>query len=126
MLRTVAHLALALALVVTPTGLAGRMLCVGANGHHEIEISNADCCGPGAADDAQTGRARCADGCIDTPIALSAISQKSRPLTPVFFPASAVLGGSGGVFVWHVTWSPSWHSPPPRPPRLFGTTVQRC
>jgi hypothetical protein len=126
MLRTVVHFALALALVVTGTGITGRVLCVGANGHYEIEVSDAACCGARAVDDAPSIEARCSDGCTDTPIALTAISQKSAHLTPVFFPASTVpVGDDSAESVWGAPWSPSQQSSP-RPPRFLGTAVRLC
>jgi hypothetical protein len=45
MLRKATHVLLALALVVTTTGLTGRVLCLGGDGHREIEAQNAACCG---------------------------------------------------------------------------------
>jgi hypothetical protein len=127
MLGKVGHFALALALVVTGTGLTGRMLCIGANGHYEIEVSDAACCGARAIDDAPSVQARCADGCTDTPIALTGINQKNAHLTPVFFPAITVpVGGHSAESLWRAPWSPSQQSPPPRPPRLLATAVHLC
>jgi hypothetical protein len=127
MIRKVVHFALAVALVVTGTGLTGRVLCVGASGHYEIEVRDAACCGARTVADAPSLQARCSDGCTDTPIALTAISQKNAHLTTVFFPVSTVpVGGDTVESAWRASWSPSRQSPPPRPPRLLGTAVHLC
>jgi hypothetical protein len=127
MLGKVSRFALALALLVTGTGLTGRVLCVGANGHYEIEVSDAACCGARAIDAAPSVQARCSDGCTDTPIALTGINQKNAHLTPVFFPASTIpVGGDSTESQWRAPWSASQQSRLPRPPRLLGTTVHLC
>src|SRR5262249_46899547 len=65
MLRTATHVLLALALVVTTTGLTGRVLCLGGDGHREIEARDAACCGAKAPGNGPALDARCAGECVD-------------------------------------------------------------
>ena len=126
MFRKVIHHALALALVVTGTGLTGRVLCIGSDGHHEIEVRDAACCAARAVDDTPSVQAQCSGGCTDTPLALTAISQKSAHIGPAFLPSTTVPVGGHAEGMGRAAWSPSQKSPPVRPPRLLGTAVHLC
>jgi len=127
MFRKVIHHALALALVITWTGLTGRVLCIGSDGHHEIELRDATCCAARTVDDTPSVQAQCSGGCTDTPLALTAISQKSAlHMSPALLPSATVPVGGLADGMRRAAWSPSQQSPPARPPRLLGTAVHLC
>jgi hypothetical protein len=127
MLRKAIHLLLALALVVTTTGLTGRVLCADGDGHREIEAQDAACCGAkalGPLGDGPTLDARCAGQCVDTPLSLNAVHPKSEYVAPVLAPSAAP--GSGLASAWQARRSPHRRVAQSRPPRALGTTVNLC
>ena len=129
MLRKAAHVLLAFALVVTTTGLTGRVLCLGGDGHREIEARDAACCGaqaPGPLGNAQALDARCAGECVDTPLSLSAVHPKSEYVAPVLAPAALTAPGDDLASSWQASLSPPRRVAPARPPRALGTAVNLC
>jgi len=126
MFRTVTHITLALALMVTTTGLTGRVLCLGGDGHREIEVTDAPCCGARAPAYGPSLDARCAGGCVDTPLALSAVKEKSRALAPVPAPVALAARSDGRASVWQASRSSLARLAPSRPPRALGTAVRLC
>ena len=128
MLRTATHVLLAVALVVTTTGLNGRVLCVGGDGHREIEARDATCCGakaPAPLGDAPALDARCAGECVDTSLSLSALHPKSEYVAPVLAPA-ALAAPADVIAAWQASLSPPRRVAPARPPRALGTAVNLC
>ncbi len=126
MLRKATHVLLALALVVTTTGLTGRVLCLGGDGHREIEARDAACCGAKALGDGPALDARCAGECVDTPLSLSAVHPKSPYAAPVLAPAALAAPADGIASSWQTRLSPLHRGAPSRPPRALGTTVRLC
>jgi hypothetical protein len=126
MLRPAAHVLLALALVVSTTALAGRVLCLGADGHREIEARDAACCGAKDLGNGPALDARCAGECVDTPLSLSAIHPKSDHLAPVLAPAALAAPVDGLASAWHASLPPPRRVAPSRPPRALGTAVNLC
>jgi hypothetical protein len=129
MLRKAIHLLLALALVVTTTGLTGRVLCVGGDGHREIEAQDAACCGAkalGPLGDGPALDARCAGKCVDTPLSLSALHSKSAYVAPVLAPAALAAPANGIASAWQASLSPPRRVAASPPPRALGTTVRLC
>jgi hypothetical protein len=127
--RKAVHVFLAVALVVTTTGLTGRVLCLGGDGHREIEVQNAACCGakaPSPLNDAPALDARCAGGCVDMPLSLSAVHPKSEYVAPVLAPAALAAPPDGITSAWQVNLSPPRRVAPARPPRALGTAVNLC
>jgi hypothetical protein len=124
MLCKAAHVLLAVALVVTTTGLNGRVLCVGGDGHRAIEARDAACCGAKAAGNGPALDAGCAGECVDTPLSLSAVHPKSESVAPVLAPAAAPAGSL--AFAWQASLSPPRWVAPSRPPRALGTAVNLC
>src|SRR5262249_6088898 len=129
MLRKAIHLLLALALVVTTTGLTGRVLCVDGDGHREIEAQDAACCGAKTLDpqgDGPTRDARCAGERSDTPLSLSAVHPKSEYVAPVLAPAALFAPADSIASSWQTSLSPPRRVAPARPPRALGTAVNLC
>jgi hypothetical protein len=124
MLGKATHVLLALALVVTTTGLTGRVLCLGGDGHREIEARDAACCGAKALGNGPVLDARCAGKCVDTPLSLNAVHPKSEYVAPVLAPAAAPA--SGFASAWQAPLSPPRRVAPARPPRALGTAVNLC
>src|SRR5262249_37405114 len=86
--RKAAHVLLALALVVTTTGLTPRVSSLGLVGHGEIEARAAAGCGAKIPGDGQALDARCAGEGVATPLSLSAVHPKSGYAAPVLAPAA--------------------------------------
>ena len=126
MLRKGAHIAVALALLVTTTGLTGRVLCLGGDGHREIEVTDAPCCGTTAPADGPSLEARCSGGCVDTPLALSAVKEQSAALAPALAPVALAARSDGSASVWQTSRSPLARPAPSGPPRVLGTAVRLC
>ena len=126
MLRKATHLLLALALLVTTTGLTGRVLCVGGDGHREIEARDAACCGAKALGDGPVLDARCAGECVDTPLSLSAVHPRSEYVAPLLFPATLAAPADGIASAWQASLTSLHRAAPARPPRALGTTVNLC
>jgi hypothetical protein len=124
MLCKATHVLLAVALVVTTTGLNGRVLCVGGDGHREIEARDAACCGAKAAGNGPVLDARCAGECVDTPLSLNAVHPKSEYVAPVLAPAAAPASSLASA--WQASLSPPRWVAPSRPPRALGTAVRLC
>ena len=122
MLCKATRVLLAGALVVTTTGLNGRVLCVGEDGHREIEARDAACCGAKAAGNGPVLDARCAGECVDTSLSLSALHPKSEYVAPVLAPA-ALAAPADGIAAWQASLSPPRRVAPARPPRALGTAV---
>ena len=76
-------LAVLLAMVVLPPQQLA--LCVGEDGHRELELLSAVCCPPGAEhdsrDDFEAEADNCAPDCIDTPISTADATGISSPST---------------------------------------------
>ena len=126
MLRKAAHVLLAFALVVTTTGLTGRVLCLGGDGHREIEARDAACCGAKILGDGQALDARCAGECVDTPLSLSAVHPKSEYVAPVLAPAALAAPADGIASAWQASLLPLRRVALSRPPRALGTAVNLC
>ena len=129
MLCKATHVLLAVALVVTTTGLNGRVLCVGGDGHREIEARDATCCGakaPAPLGDAPALDARCAGECVDTPLSLRAFHPKSEYVAPVLVAAALAAPADSIASSWQASLSPPRWVAPSRPPRALGTAVRLC
>src|SRR5262249_10580260 len=126
MLRTATHVLLALALVVATTGLTGRVLCLGGDGHREIEARDAACCGAKAPGNGPALDARCAGECVDTPLSLSAIHPKSDHVAPMVAGAALATPVDGLASAWPASLPPAHRIAPSRPPRALGTAVNLC
>ncbi len=126
MLRRVAHIAVALALLVTTTGLTGRVLCLGGDGHREIEVTDAPCCGAKAPADGPSLDARCSGGCVDTALGLSAVKERSSSLAPALSPLALAARSGRTASAWQASRSPLVRPAPPSPPRALGTAVRLC
>ena len=115
--------------MVTTTGLTGRILCLGGDGHREIEARDAACCGAqalGPLGNAQALDARCAGECVDTPLSLSAVHPKSGYAAPVLAPAALAAPADGIASAWQASLLPLRRVALSRPPRALGTAVNLC
>jgi hypothetical protein len=124
MARPLARVLLAL-VVAAAASFDGRIHCIGADGHHEIERRDAACCARGGAE-ATVVDARCAAACVDTPISLSALGQRTERLVPVFVVAADLPPETAARRAPRALVAGSPASAPPRPPRALATTVRRC